>query len=213
MALEDPEFGIAPRGYDCLEVDTLVDQIEGTLAGTAGAGAVTPDAVRSARFTTVVRGYGVAEVDAYLDEVVVELERRAVEPVEPVAAAGWVVPAGSAAAAEPVVPPEPMVPVEPVEPVAKSKAELRRERTELLRCSELPAGERFKRVTNPFSGGYAVEEVDAFVNRARKLGAKLSGGEVCVAWFPPSKTGYAADVVDDWLGRLGKNLDLAAQAR
>jgi DivIVA domain-containing protein len=147
-------------------------------------------------FTTVVRGYGVAEVDAYLDEVVVELERRAVEP-----------------ATDPVVQAEPVDLAKPVEPVAKSKTELRRERTELLRCSELPAGQRFERVTNPFSGGYAVEEVDAFVNRARKLGAKLSGAEVCVAWFPPSRTGYAADIVDDWLGRLGKNLDLAAQAR
>jgi DivIVA domain-containing protein len=195
MALEDPEFGIAPRGYDCVEVDALVDQIEGSLAGS---GAVTPDAVRSAMFTTVARGYAVAEVDAYLDEVVVELERRAVEPV---------------VTAESVVAAEPGELDGPVEQVAKSKAELRRERAELLRCSELPAGQRFERVTNPFSGGYAVEEVDAFVNRARKLGAKLSVAEVCVAWFPPSRTGYAADVVDDWLGRLGKNLDLAAQVR
>jgi DivIVA domain-containing protein len=195
MALEQVEFGIAPRGYDCVEVDALVDRIEGTLGGGAGAGALTPDALRSARFTTVMRGYHVGEVDTYLDEVVVELERRATEPVQPV---------------EPV---EPVAPAESVEPDSRTKSELRRERAELLRCSDLPAGERFERETNPFRSGYAVEEVDAFVNRARKLGARLSGAEVCVAWFPPSRTGYAADVVDDWLGLLERNLDLAAQAR
>lgn len=181
-------FRTALRGYSPVEVDELLDRVERTLAGTAGNDAVEPEAVRSALFSIVLRGYREDDVDEYLDQVVAELERRAIQPA-------------------------PTVPLaEPVPPEPESWTDLVRERAELLRCAELPAGQRFGRA-GTFRGGYTVEEVDAFVDRARRLGTRLSGAEVCAAMFASSRGGYDVEAVDTWLGRLESNLDRWARSK
>lgn len=186
MAPERPAFGTALRGYDCAEVDALVDQIEQTLAGGP---ALTADAVRSALFRIVVRGYREDEVDDYLDQVVAELEHRSAQSAAPSTG-----------------------------PVAESWTDLVRERAELLRCAEQPAGQRFERA-GAFRSGYAVEEVDAFVDRMRRgLGAgrvetAMLAAEARAVVFSSSRRGYEEDNVDAWLNQLDSYLHRAERAK
>ncbi|GAB3401400.1 DivIVA domain-containing protein [Flindersiella endophytica] len=186
MSLRQPTFGTALKGYACAEVDALVDQIGLTLDGTAGGGALTPDAVRSAVFSIVLRGYREDEVDAYLDSVVAELERRAIQP----------------AAVVPVTPVVPVAPIVPIAPVAESWTDLLRERAELLGCAQQPAGQRFERV-GVLRAGYALADVDAFVDEVRgKIGSTLTPAEVSGVRFTQARRGYDEEAVDDWLGRI-----------
>jgi DivIVA domain-containing protein len=181
-----PEFPTALRGYDRIEVDAFVDRVERTLAGSAGVDAVTPESIQAVTFSSALRGYRVEEVDDYLDRAVAELETRsAAEPADP----------------------------EPEEAPPVWGADLIRDRAELMRCADLPDGRRFER-SGPFASGYAVAEVDAFVDRVRgTITSVLTSGEVSGMRFGLARRGYDEAAVDEWCAQVVSHLDRIDQTR
>jgi DivIVA domain-containing protein len=70
------DAAVGERGYNHDEVDAFLDHIAPALQGQTGR-TFTAECVRSIRFTQQPRGYAVADVDAFVERVDSELDRRA----------------------------------------------------------------------------------------------------------------------------------------
>lgn len=66
MTTDGGRFRQAARGYDKAQVDALCERIERTLAGTAGADAITADEATNPSLTIVVRGYDHHHVETWV---------------------------------------------------------------------------------------------------------------------------------------------------
>jgi DivIVA domain-containing protein len=172
VTADGSRFRVAVRGYDRAQVDQYCERIERTLAGTAGADAVTADEAMNTGFDIVVRGYDHDEVEAWVRSTVARL------------------PGALQLSGGPQVSGAPQV----------SWAELRNRQAEVLRVAERPARERFTRVR--LREGYDPDEVDALVDRIRAtLATTLTAEEIRMVQFTTVRLrlGYDMQAVDEWL--------------
>ncbi|WP_162606699.1 DivIVA domain-containing protein [Jiangella asiatica] len=175
-------FTIAMRGYDRAEVEALHGRIERTLAGTAGADAVTADEVRSSQFRVTMRGYDLRQVDDYLDTAAAQLSTAA--PNAPAT--------GRGAAADSAPDDDGSM---------TSWADAVAERHALLEIAGREQGRRFPR--GRFARGYDLAQVDAFVEHVRStLTTTLTRAEVGSARFDVRRGGYREDEVDTWMSAV-----------